>query len=262
MAKFNVRDKRRVGYFRIDNELLREGWGAKLGAAGIAVYNALALHSDVNTQSSYPSQTLIARLIGVSRKTVNEKVKLLQELNIIVAEGKQGESLTYYLLDKSEWGGVTPGYRGCNEELQEGVTPGYTNNTHDNNTQEQQDYLSDVVKKTKENILNGKDNIPPGYRDATEEEYRICERVAMLWTDNQLPRFAADIERNLAAAKDILNLHSGDLRATLRTLDEHHLETADDGLTITGPYSLRNVIPSFLAQHKKQNGRTVVKVGR
>jgi hypothetical protein len=121
----------------------------------------------------------------------------------------------------------------------------------------ERDYLTDVVTFAKKERDN---NRPKGYRDATEGEYRVCERVARLWTAGQLPAFARDIENALAGASYLLDLHGGDLRATLFTIDSLHADGVTDGINVASPYSLRNVVPNYLATDKSgksDDGRSV-----
>lgn len=99
---------------------------------------------------------------------------------------------------------------------------------------------------------------PSGYRDATEGEYAICKRVAELWSGGVLPWASDDIEKHLAAANQLLKLHNGDPREILRALDEYHAQNDGDvGFTVSGPYSLRNTLPRFLA---KRNEQKVIRV--
>lgn len=264
MTTFNVRDKRRKNWFSIDNVFLRGGWGAQLGPTGIAVYAAIALHVDVVTQSGYPSHQKIADLTGMSRRQVTRKVDELRNLRIIATVGKHGETLTYYLLDKEEWApvpalveGVTHSHRGYDTQSQGGMTDSHTNNTHVNKTQEQvdavgeKDYLEAVVDFAK--AMDKNDDRPKGWRDASDGEYRICERVASLWTGGRLPWAADDIEKQLAAAYQILDLFDGDEREAMWTIDEFHAEKgADLGYTVSGPYSLRNVLPLYLTEKENE----------
>ena len=136
--EFNVRDKRRHEWYSIDNIFLRGGWGKLLGPIGIAVYNALALHASKEEQSCYPSQSTIADLIGVSRQSVSKQIQLLKACNIIATEQEQdGQSLTYYLLDRNTWIPVNLVDRGCQPGSQGGVNLVDTNNPHDNKPKEQ-----------------------------------------------------------------------------------------------------------------------------
>ena len=72
-------------------------YGHPLKVSGIAVYNALASFANSKTQRCYPSQDTIARLIGLSKRTVMRKLKLLESLGLIKIERK-GINCGYYLL--------------------------------------------------------------------------------------------------------------------------------------------------------------------
>jgi DNA-binding transcriptional regulator GbsR (MarR family) len=264
MTTFNVRDTRRKNWFSIDNTFLRGGWGAKLGPTGIAVYAAIVLHADSLTQSGYPSHQTLANLTGMSKRQVIRKVNDLKDLNVIATTGKLGETLTYYLLDKSEWKTVPLPKKGKDAQSQGGMTDSHTNNTHVNNTHKQnnavgeKDYLDAVVDFAKQ--MDKNDDRPKGWRDASEGEYRICERVASLWVGGRLPWAANDIEKQLAAAYQILNLFDGNEKEALWTIDEFHAEKGDDlGFMVLGPYSLRNALPLYLAERENDNGRNTAR---
>jgi hypothetical protein len=117
----------------------------------------------------------------------------------------------------------------------------------------ERDFLGDVVSHHKKE-LDKNDERQRGYRDATEEEYRICQRVADLWMGGKLQHFARDIEKAIAGANYILQLHDDDLRAALWTIDEYHAAQGGGGPTITSPHSLRNVLPGFMAKRGQSAG--------
>ena len=117
------------------------------------------------------------------------------------------------------------------------------------------DYLETVVDFAK--TMDKNDDRPRGWRDASDGEYRICDRIASLWVGGRLPWASDDIEKHLAAAYQILNLFDGDEREALWTIDEFHAEKGTDlGYTVSGPYSLRNAIPLYLTE--KENGSNQV----
>jgi DNA-binding MarR family transcriptional regulator len=115
------------------------------------------------------------------------------------------------------------------------------------------DYLEDVVSFASKELKKN-DERQRGYRDATEEEYRICQRVADLWMGGKLQHFARDIEKAIAGANYILQLHDNNLRAALWTIDEYHAAQGGEGPTITSPHSLRNVLPGFMAKRGQSEG--------
>lgn len=103
---FKVRDRRKKGWFYLDNEYLN-GLGKYFGPVGIAVYVALCRHAD-HDQRCFPAQELIAEETGVTPRTVIKYIKLLEKHNVIAKDrqrkhGGKWLNNTYYLLDKSEW---------------------------------------------------------------------------------------------------------------------------------------------------------------
>jgi hypothetical protein len=111
-----VRDRRRKGFFTIENALFDQ-YGAQLKAHGLAVYIALARF--VNQDGAcWPSLSTIANRTGMSRMQVIREIGKLQELGLIAVEhqcGEKGEhrSNLYILLNvpevvtDSDWGSNT-----------------------------------------------------------------------------------------------------------------------------------------------------------
>lgn len=103
---FVVRDLRNKQFFITDDVFLN-GYARIIGPIASMVYISLCRHADKD-QTAFPSQTLIANEIGVGRRTVIDKVALLQKNNLIqitrerTASGKWLRN-TYVLLDKSQW---------------------------------------------------------------------------------------------------------------------------------------------------------------
>ena len=104
-----VRDPRGGKWFFIHNALLRDGWGAKVGPSGVAIYAALALHADARTQVCWPSYQTLADLIGTSRAQAIRAVKALERYNLVEVVRRAGNQTNeYFLLDPDQWGNNQP----------------------------------------------------------------------------------------------------------------------------------------------------------
>jgi len=79
------------------------GYARILGTNALGVYCSLCRHAD-KLQKSYPSQTLIAEELSISRNTVVECMKALEIFNVIrkIRVGKMCTN-RYYLIDKKHW---------------------------------------------------------------------------------------------------------------------------------------------------------------
>jgi len=86
---FTVRDRRRKGFFTIDNELL-DRYGAQLKAHGLAVYMALARFAN-QEGACWPSLATIAKRTGMSRMQVIRELANLQDRGLIAIEHQYGE---------------------------------------------------------------------------------------------------------------------------------------------------------------------------
>ncbi len=166
-APFTVQDRRRKGFFTIDNDLL-DRFGDQLGPYGLAVYMALARFADQDSEC-YPSQSTIAKRTGMSRMQVSRVIEKLQKLQLISAlqqtapNGAQRTNL-YILYDLPP---VTDSYTPCNTQLHPPVTDGYTpcntqlhkqnivNNTHkeQNTTQQQRRTRNSAVPDSKKDVV-------------------------------------------------------------------------------------------------------------
>lgn len=105
-AGFQVRDRRRKGYFVVD-DLYLNGYAKVLGPIGTAIYLSLCRHVDRN-ESCFPSEQRIAEQHGISARSVRKYLHLLERLRLIAVERRRAESggflnNVYHLLDKSEW---------------------------------------------------------------------------------------------------------------------------------------------------------------
>ena len=103
---FEVRDVRDKEWFLTDDYLIN-GYAHYLDTCACMVYITLCRFSD-KEQKCWPSQSLIAKRLGISRRTVVDKIKLLQSHNMIYIEKKkdfQGRQThnTYWLINKKYW---------------------------------------------------------------------------------------------------------------------------------------------------------------
>jgi len=136
MSNQKIRSIRDGNWYWIDRVILNI-FGRELKSGGIAVHNVLASFSNSKTQSCFPSQETIAKLINVSRKTVIKNIRLLKKLNLISIEKKKGSS--HYLLFKPC---VTSKIKGCVKKDVSKEKDGYSINKY--------------IKKNNNNIVSRK----------------------------------------------------------------------------------------------------------
>lgn len=107
----DVRDKRKRGWFSIDNEIIDEVAPA-IGAYAFCVYASLLRHAGNNNGDSFPCISTIAKEFTISVNTVKRAIKtLVKHKLLIVRSGKsQGVANRYYILDYV--GGSSVGTRG------------------------------------------------------------------------------------------------------------------------------------------------------
>jgi DNA-binding transcriptional ArsR family regulator len=81
--------------------------GRALKPSGIAVYNVLASFANSKTQSCFPTHKTIAKIAGTSKRTVSEKIRLLEKLRLIRLDRQEGQSI-YQLLECDQVKKVNP----------------------------------------------------------------------------------------------------------------------------------------------------------
>ena len=144
---FSVEDRRRKGYFTVDNVLL-DMYGAQLGPHGIAVYAALARFANSDSEC-WPSYRTITERTGVSRMQIIREINKLEKLKIIsitrrVDEKGQRASHLYTLLD-IVGGGTTQIPGGSTTQVPPGTTqvPKQSlkkKDTHQSNNKKERNY--------------------------------------------------------------------------------------------------------------------------
>jgi len=105
---FKGRDKRKKGWFWMDNDYLN-GYAKYFGAVGTAIYVSLCRHADNETQKCFPAQETIAEELGIVARTVRKYLGIFEQYKIISIE-REKDSRTkkwlnnvYTLLDKDCW---------------------------------------------------------------------------------------------------------------------------------------------------------------
>lgn len=91
--KARIRQMPKKGWSWFPNSLLPR-YGKKMKAHGIAVYMVLAQHADNDSQTSYPSKSLIAELTGMSRRQVRKELKKLESLRLVHIAGQKTNGRT------------------------------------------------------------------------------------------------------------------------------------------------------------------------
>lgn len=126
-----VRDNRTEKRYFVDNVIL-DHYGQKLGPYGLAVYMALCRFADKDDQDCFPSQETIAKLTGMSKPKVIDRLKLLKKLGLIDwhhrkrKDGGQTSNM-YYLFDPP----VNEVNSPSKSQIQGGVNGVNTNNPHE-----------------------------------------------------------------------------------------------------------------------------------
>ncbi|QDD87466.1 helix-turn-helix domain-containing protein [Bacillus cereus] len=127
-------DRRRRGFFMIDNEIVDD---ARLSHKEMAVYMVLCRYLNQETGSCFPSLSTIGKKVGMSKNTIIKSLNLLIECGYVFKEKRNGEdgghvSNVYYLNDISTLvQSVNKGGLGDEQALVHQMNP---NNTNLNNT--------------------------------------------------------------------------------------------------------------------------------
>lgn len=148
--KHEIRSTKKGNWYWIDKKILHQ-YGKRLKPAGIAVYNALASFVNSETQTCFPTQKTMAELIGVSRRTIIRKTKLLKEPVLIIVEKKRGRCYYQLLEPKAK---VTIRVQRRDKRNISGVTPGSINKNYltriNNKNIDIKKFSNSVIKSSKE----------------------------------------------------------------------------------------------------------------
>ncbi|MFH1561858.1 MAG: helix-turn-helix domain-containing protein [Nitrospirota bacterium] len=118
---YEIRDLKDGEWYWVDKAIIQK-YAPWIGASGIAVYNALASFANSKTQSCFPTQKALADILGLSRRTVARKIKLLRGSGLIEVMKNNGGNV-YYLLSPQ----VTSVAEGCVRNDTPYMTSGNTN---------------------------------------------------------------------------------------------------------------------------------------
>jgi len=98
-------------------------YGRILRSSGIGVYNVLASYANSKSQTCFPTQQVMAERIGLSRRTVNRKVRILKDLKLVRVRKIRGRCI-YFLLKPNTPNGIQAG----DKRDTRNETPGNINN--------------------------------------------------------------------------------------------------------------------------------------
>ncbi len=100
--EFEIRDIRKKEQFVVDDIYLN-GYAKLCGIFATGVYMALCRHADIYHQTCFPSISLLARKLNVSKSQVIRALQILEDWNIIRREKTEGKGNRYFLIDKKHW---------------------------------------------------------------------------------------------------------------------------------------------------------------
>lgn len=148
--KHEIRSTKKGNWYWIDKKILHQ-YGKRLRPSGVAVYNVLASFVNSETQSCIPTQKTMAELIGISRRTVIRKTKLLKKLGLIRVEKKKGRC--HYQLLKLK-ANVTSDSQRCDKRYISDATQGNINKNYlkriNNKNIDIKKFLNSDIKTLKE----------------------------------------------------------------------------------------------------------------
>lgn len=184
MTEIQIKDTRKKGFFITDNEAVDEMIQI-IGHSAFAVYCVISRHSDKNGEA-FPSQETIAKKAGLHRETVIEKIKILEEANMIkvdqTKETGTGKWLhnTYTLLDRAVWIKSRHGKIPTRVEAESVSVNSDTNNTHVLTTPIEKNgkYQTPIRKEDRVQKIGGYYQRPQSTRPLKENSFKKRGGVA------------------------------------------------------------------------------------
>jgi DNA-binding Lrp family transcriptional regulator len=173
--KNEIRHIRNGGWFWINKKVLQL-FGRSLKASGLALYNVLVSFANSKNQTCFPTQRVIAELIGMSKRTVIRRIRQLKELGLLSVEKRKGRCFYRLLRPK-----VPKETQGCDKKDTPDVTGGNTNNN----------YLTRINNKNIDikNFSNLKSKALKGFRPETREELLALDIARELNDLKSLPLY-------------------------------------------------------------------------
>lgn len=156
-----LKDRRKYGFFMIDNEVADD---VRITHKEMAVYMVLCRHLNQETGSCFPSLPTIGKKTGMSKNTVIKSLNTLIDIGYVTKEKRsskeQGDmSNVYYINDVHKLnGGVQEMNRGGSGDELEGVQEMNPNNTN--------------LNKTKLTINNPRKNVSDSYSEDFENLWK------------------------------------------------------------------------------------------
>jgi DNA-binding MarR family transcriptional regulator len=92
----NIRRIDDKNWYWISHSILKQ-YGRVLKGSGLAVYNVFASYANSKSQTCFPTQKTIAERLGLSRRTVSRKVRMLKDLNLVKVRRTRSRCI-YFLL--------------------------------------------------------------------------------------------------------------------------------------------------------------------
>ena len=159
-----VRDRRRVSWFSVDNEVL-DDFGPRIGAHGFAVYCALSRHARAGDEQTQVSVRRLCKQLKMGTTKLLQTLEELREVGLIAIQRGDYETINIYTLlqvpkgvPNQEQGGVpNQEQRGPNEE--QGVP-------------DQEQYKTNKTSKTNKKVLSAKEKEGTRRRDGYEWLFR------------------------------------------------------------------------------------------
>jgi len=151
-----IRSLNENGWYWSNKRIISE-YARRIRPSGLAVYDILCYFANSKSQTCYPTKKAIADLLGISRKTVCRKIKLLTEIGLVKREISKGRRI-YSLLEPRG----TNGTPGGDKRDTTGGTSGITNKnniTRINNN---------IVSEEKINLLT--ERFSRGFKPDTREK--------------------------------------------------------------------------------------------
>lgn len=96
---FQVRDLRNGDWYYV-HKIVYEKYGQRIGAIGLAIYNALCYYANTFSGKCYPSENTLSQKLNISSVCIRFYLKKLQAQKLIkiISGKKSGKVNLYYIL--------------------------------------------------------------------------------------------------------------------------------------------------------------------
>jgi hypothetical protein len=246
---FKGRDKRKKGWFWMDNEYLN-GYAKLFGPTGTAIYLSLCRHADNETQQCFPAEETIAEELNTTSRTIRTYINLFEKSNLI-SVSREWDNLTkkrknnvYTLLDKEDW-----------KKPEEIISYGLPRGNNKQKPEEIKDKNQRKPVPSKETHINNTHIKETQLAKQSFAGSEINDLIELFNFNPSYKKFYSNNTQRLALYRVLKSIGREKLEWSIKMLPK--INKMQYAPVITTPIELENKLASLIAFLQKEKGRQI-----